>query len=179
MSKTLRFTEESSHLIAGSLARPHVLNYGNTKTSRLLTRQIKQVVYELYRTTMDEVLDELGTHLNKNKKPSWESWSTALCVVLILCMVAELVQIATDVHVVRHLNKSNKQPRRDSLDHCQKLDDIIAGTIGLFHLGNKSHKPRNNPIENRKADLTSAISASQEVSSLVEKLRVVIDDNCK
>lgn len=178
MTRSITFTEASAEEVIRSLQHPTQFRYKRDRSARLITRQIKQVMYTLLHQTTAEVLDGLE-HEIRGRKPAWGS---SFCIILILCMCVEMVQVTADVRIVRKMLSDQSVTRDTSIDLCRKLDEIpMEQCISIFHALHRTKKPkvgpRNehgfNPLrDGLELDLKEEIS--QELVDLVEDMRGVV-----
>jgi hypothetical protein len=152
LSRIITFTNDSAEKAIEGLKRPHALKFAQTLSSTLLNLQIKEAMQGLLSETTNAVLEELDKVMAKSKaKPS--SWADIFCVVLILCMCIEAVQVASDSYAMVSLRKDSKCGL-DRLKICQELDERpFKYLTELFHLAYKTPKanrknPGFNPIRN-------------------------------
>lgn len=146
MTKTIVLLPGESDDILEHLHCPSELNL-QRPNMRMISIQIKHVMYSLIQNTYFEVLEELEENL---RPKDFASWAPSFCCILILCMCAEMVQITTDYRVVCALDDMSKSQdgrdkngnttsRDDSFDVCYKLDDLfIASAESSFHVIYKS-----------------------------------------
>jgi hypothetical protein len=153
MSRIITLNRESAEKAIESLRRPHSLKFAQTLSSTLLNLQVKQAMQRLLSETVQSVLEDLDKALSKCRGRA-SSWADIFCVVLVLCMCIEAVQVASDAHAMAALRKdpSVDMPRARI---CHELDEKLFKDItGLFHMVYKSGraKPKGtvgfNPIRN-------------------------------
>lgn len=139
MSRIIIFTEESAEKAVEGLRNPHTLNFAETLSSTLLDLQIKQAMQELVSDTTKVVLEELEKTLSKCKsKPAF--WADIFCVVLILCICIEAVQVASDGHAMAALGHDPRWTQ-SRMEICRELDEIpFTGLTQLFHMAYKTPK---------------------------------------
>jgi hypothetical protein len=131
MSRMILFTKESAEKAVEGLQRPHKLNFARTLTSTLLNLQIKQAMQGLLIATTDEVLESLEGQISGRKK---EAWADIFCVILILCMCIEAVQVASDSHAMAALRKDSKCGL-SRVDICRLLDEEpFKYLTEIFHM---------------------------------------------
>ncbi|KAH6661963.1 hypothetical protein B0J14DRAFT_687579 [Halenospora varia] len=148
MTKTIVLLRSEPDAVLEHLPGPSELNIQKPNL-RIISIQIKHVMYSLIRDTYAEVLEELEESL---RPKDLASWAPSFCCILILCMCAEMVQITTDHRVVCALDDMSKSEdgrdkngntvsQEDSYDVCHKLDDLpIASAESNFHATYKSFK---------------------------------------
>lgn len=177
LSVNLEFTEDTVSVLESSLPRPHVFNYGRVNHSQLVTAQVKKIMYKIYRKSMENVM--IGLQKRLNKKATKENWTTSFCIIVILCMIAEMVQISKDIYVVYQLDSIS---REESEKFYHRLDErIIGSTTSIFH-GSYHTLPRGrksakifNPLRNGLG--TAASVLPNEVQQLVTELQSIIQDH--
>lgn len=139
MSRIITFTKESAEKAIEGLRKPHTLRFAQTLSSTLLNLQVKQAMHHLLSETAHAVLEDLEKALSKSKgRPS--TWADIFCVILILCMCIEAVQVASDSHAMAALRQD---PKRDlsRAKICRELDERpFKDLTELFHLAYKSRK---------------------------------------
>jgi len=182
MTRSITFTEASAEEIIRSIQHPTQFRYKRDRSARLITRQIKQVMSVLLHQTTADVLDGLEREIRSRDKLAW---GTSFCIILILCMCVEMVQVAADVRIVRKMVTASPHPavtRDISIDLCRKLDDIpMAQCIGIFHALHRTKKPkigpRNehgfNPLRDG-LEIDSGAGITQELVDFVEDMRGVV-----
>jgi hypothetical protein len=116
--------------------------YHRTLVPRKVTTQIRNEVRKVILERTNDVLKELEKRL---KKPDRESaWAPCFCVVSILCICSEILQIAADTNVIREMHqKKHPQPisREICVKYCQQLDCLpIKEAITNFHARQRSHQ---------------------------------------
>ena len=104
MSKIITFTKGSDKRVFENLRSPTQLSYGRSMSSKLLNYQIKREVYLLQLELTVEVLEELQAELRRKSKGLW---ATLFCVIMILSMCMEAVQLAIDGFIVQGLLKKD------------------------------------------------------------------------
>lgn len=141
MSRIITFTKASAEKAIEGLQRPHTLKFAQVLSSTLLNLQVKQAMQRLLSETVHSVLEDLESALSKSKgRPS--SWADIFCVVLILCMCIEAVQVASDAYAMAALQEDPKidMPR---VKICHELDERpFKDLTEVFHLAYKSRKVR-------------------------------------
>src|SRR5271156_5281387 len=103
MSRVITFNKVSAEKAVEGLRRPHKLNFARTLTSTLLNLQIKQAMQGLLSATTDDVLLSLDAAMSGPKTKA--AWADIFCVILILCMCIEAVQVANDGHAMAALRR--------------------------------------------------------------------------
>jgi hypothetical protein len=191
MTQILLFTDDSADMAIKSLQQPTKLPYTRTLTSKLIGLQIKRVMYGLIRDGTVSLLRELDkTMLGEGKRTKAE-WASSFCVISILSMCVEMVQIATDlkiVHLVKEEKGKSSQSRAKSGRLCQELDfRFISNWEEIFHKAFKSYKPMGsrknergfNPIRDG-LDIDDGEDHVGAIVKLVDQVRRVLTEygNC-
>jgi hypothetical protein len=139
MSRIITFTKESAEKAIGVLQRPHTLKYAQTLSSTLLNLQIKQAMKGLLSETTNAALEELENVMSKSKGKA-NSWADIFCVILILCMCIEAVQVASDSYAMAALRK-DPNCGLDRQMICRELDEKPFNHLTeLFHMAFKTAK---------------------------------------
>jgi hypothetical protein len=145
LKEKLLFTSETAKEALQSLRSPVPLPYVRDLSPKLITRQVKYEVYILVLEKTDEVLQGLEKELMKFKKGSW---GNCFCVIMLLFMCAEMVQVLADLKVVHELRSNPGGPdlsRGTSIEVCRKLDvRPIRQCMEMFHTIYRSHKQNTN-----------------------------------
>lgn len=150
MSRIITFTNESAIRAVESLRTPMQLPYKRSISSKLLMHQIKREMHVLQRELTLKVLKGLERELKTRSK---SSWAISFCVILILSMCMEAVQVAVDGFLVQKMletDGTNTLPvsRDDGFDISRRLDDLpFEDCREIFHMIYKSNNERGfNPI---------------------------------
>jgi hypothetical protein len=141
MTQILVFTDDSAESAVKSLRRPTKLPYTGTLTSKLISLQIKRVMYALVFEKTGDTLTKLESTLLAAKGNEGTAWATSFCVIAILCMCVEMVQVAADlkiVHMMREEEGHGKLSRDDSKNHLRERP--LAECQARFHHVFKSYK---------------------------------------
>jgi hypothetical protein len=154
MNHIITFTAESAEKAVTHLRAPRLFEIvnGPTLTSTLLNLQIKQAMQALLKEMTRAVLDGLD-HILLGPKTK-VSWASTFCVILIICLCIEAVQVASDSFAMAALRK-DPACRLSRIDICHQLDDKpFKALVDIFHMAYKTSKARNksrigyNPIRN-------------------------------
>ncbi|KAH7409147.1 hypothetical protein BKA64DRAFT_704932 [Cadophora sp. MPI-SDFR-AT-0126] len=140
MSSLLTFTPSSVDLIYHRLGRqPNRAE--SFHSSRLLSRQVKQIMHKLHRETTEVVLESLEKSLRGRTK---DYWGPSFSAILVLCLCMENLQTAADTLVVCDMQKTKGREgfvRAQSQDACQLLEELpFAQCNRLLHEIYRSHK---------------------------------------
>lgn len=179
MSVQPGFTDESANEIERRMQRPQPLNYVKCEFSQVVMTQIKSAMIKVLRRRLERVMHTLQARFYAKDKRA--HWAPAFCAIIILCMVAELVEIDEDLWVVHSLDTI---PRETSIKHRCHLDDmILVNTSRIFH-GIMQTFPRNRKGTKAFNPLKPDFNARQHSMALgaqllVERLRVIIENHCE
>lgn len=179
MSKLVTFTPQSTAL----LRQVKVIPNENAPyfSSKLLNRQIKVAIHHLLKRAQERSLVGLEKEIKKRSK---DSWSVAFCVLLILCLCAEDIQIAADTFVT-HPEVGDEIHRSGSHKICMDLESLpYEQCSNLFHEVFGTFKRRNghggdgpfNPLKQESLSESYLSPASRE---LVSGIRDIIANHCK
>jgi hypothetical protein len=154
MSRIIGFSKTSAEMVVGRLRKPQVLPFAQAVTSTLLNLQIKQAMQRLLRETTEQVLEGLDKAISLQK--SKVNWADTFCIVLILCICLEAVQVASDCYAMAEL-RDNPKSGLSRPGICQQIDaKPFKQLTDLFHMvyktqkatTNKKSKKGFNPIQN-------------------------------
>jgi hypothetical protein len=149
MSRIITFSKSSAEKAVGRLRKPQVLPFAQALTSTLLNLQIKQAMQLLHRETTRSVLAGLEKVISAPKKANW---ADTFCVVLVLCICLEAVQVASDCHAMAALRDKPDKCGLSRAQICQDIDsEPFKQLVVLFHIAHKTHnksKKGFNPIRN-------------------------------
>ena len=141
LGQTITFTDVSAHNVASSLQNPVSPPCNIYLLSRILNRQVKSAMNTLLCALTGDVLGELERDLNAKRKASW---ATSFCVVSILCLCMEAVQIAMNgfgMHTRLHGQEADIPSAKDSIEVCRILDaKPFTHAVELFHTVYKTRK---------------------------------------
>jgi hypothetical protein len=136
MGRLITFTKTSAVDAVTNLRSPALLPYIPTLTSTLLNLQIKKAMNSLLFEFTRDVLDGLGHLFAACRKQPF--WAEAFCVVLILCMCMEELQMSIDSYVMAALRKDPSRALH-SASILRGLDDRVFRHITeLFHMAYKT-----------------------------------------
>jgi len=177
MSRMIIFTKDSAEKAVERIRRPHKLNFAQILTSTLLNLQIKQAMQGLLLETTEAVLSGLDGKISGRKKADW---ADNFCVILILCMCIEAVQVASDSHAMAALRKDSKCGL-SRINICRLLDEKPFKHLAeIFHMcyntkraNLKSHVGLN-PIRNGlRVDLVEGITP--QMVKLVNDVKAIMN----
>jgi hypothetical protein len=141
-------------------------------------------MHDLLQSTTRDVLEDLETELRARKRASWP---TTFCVILILCLCIEAVQVATDVFVVYtklREGEGSTMQRETAMRIARELDDRpYSHWTTLFHAIYRSHKtPNKQRAENAFNPIRDGLQIDNEYGleekevRLVEEIRQLISE---
>jgi uncharacterized protein (UPF0297 family) len=182
MSRIISFTDESARKVVESLRIPMQLPYRRSLSSKLLMHQIKREMHVLQWELTMKVLKGLQKEFKTKSKVSW---ATSFCVILILSMCMEAVQIAIDGFIVQKLleeNGINTLPtsRDDGFHIGRRLDDMpFEDCREIFHMVYRSSNERGfNPIRDG-IDVNKSVGIDEDTVQLVNDIRRIMRDHRK
>jgi len=184
MSCSIFLSKPSLEQVQQKLLSPAIISYDEARTSRVVGRQLKHAMNSLIVETTGNVLDHLEREL---KKKSRAHWADCFCVILILCMCVEAVQIAIDGRVIYNMgckdDDNTPMSREISLQASLELDGHpYAHCTEVFHYMYKSPKSKEekgfNPIrDGPKLDKVYGLNESEV--HLVEEIIGIMDTSGK
>lgn len=187
MSRIIDFTEDSAKKVAENLRPPVQSPYGHSVSSKLLTHQIKREMNILQYELTLEILEKLQTELRRRSKASW---ATSFCVILILSMCMEAVQVSVDGFIVQKMlenDGTNTLPasRSDGFEIARRLDHLaFKDCIDIFHMIYRSgesttgsNKGGFNPIRDG-IEMDRAQGIDEDTVQLVNEIRRIMSDHC-
>lgn len=191
MTQILLFTDDSADMAIKCLQQPIKLPYTRTLTSKLISLQIKRVMYSLIHDDTVSLLRELDkTMLGEGKRTKAE-WASSFCVISVLSMCVEMVQIATDLKIVHLMKEKKGKPslsRAESRHLCHELDfRFISNWEEIFHkafksykrIGSRKYEHGFNPIRDG-LDIDDREDPDDAIMRLVDQVRGVLTEhgNC-
>jgi hypothetical protein len=184
MSRVISFTPESAQKVVQSIRSPIQRPYKYNVSSKLLNYQIKRELNMLQQELTSEILEKLQTELRRRSKASW---ATSLCVILILSMCMEAVQIAIDGFIVQKMLESNgtnrlSMSRDDGIHIARRLDNRpFKDCMDIFHMIYRSGESRTgtskgefNPIRDG-IGLDKVQGIDEDTVQLVNEIRRIMD----
>ena len=185
MSRVINFTQDSAKKVVQSLHSPMQLPYKYNVSSKLLNLQIKRELNMLQHELTSEVLEKLQTELRRRSKASW---AISFCVILVLCMCMEAVQLAIDGFIVQKMleydgTHSLPASRADGFDIARRLDEhAFKDCMDIFHMIYRSgestagsNKGGFNPIRDG-IELDPAHGIDWDTLQLVNEIRGIMSD---
>lgn len=187
MSVLITFTAPSGQKMIQHLPSEYTSsNLGNFPASRLLNRQIKQVMSEVQRDATANVLASLEKSLRGRTR---DCWAPSFSVILILCLCMENLETAADTMVVcDQLREDGRRgfQRTQSAEACQKLESVpFAQCKDLLHDIYHSNKESNGGAKNAGFNPLRALYNQKDsdlegkADDMVNGVFEVIRDNCK
>lgn len=127
-----------------------------------------------------EILENLHTELRTKEK---NSWATCFCIIVILSMCMEAVQIAADGFVIQTMMENNETStlsRDAAIEIAQSLDKRLFNECTyIFHMIHRSHEGSNhkgfNPIRDG-IEIDTRHGIDENTVQLVEDMRRIISD---
>ncbi len=188
MSKIITFTKDSANKVVESLRQPMQMPYSRSMSSKLLNSQIKREVQLLQRKLTLEILEKLHAELRRRSKASW---ATSFCVIMILSMCMETIQLAIDGFIVQALLKNDMsdlpfESREDGFEIGRRIDELpFRNCLEIFHMMYRSGKFQNessgktfNPIRDG-VDVDRSKGIDEETVQLVNDIRRIMSDHRK
>jgi hypothetical protein len=115
-------------------------NYLPVLTSQLINLQVKQAMHGWLFDITGKVLEGLDAALAPGLHRAKAAWVDHFCIVLILCICIEAVQVASDGHVIAALRKDPVSPL-NRVTTCRELDEgAYTHFTDLFHTFYKTGK---------------------------------------
>jgi hypothetical protein len=191
MSRLIIIEPSSASQVFAKLQKPHVLPYNERiLSSNIINLQLKCQMIALLRETTAQVLSGLECIL-EGTRGKQTTWSTAFCLMIVVCSCIEAVEIATDAIIVVKMQKAEMTPADTSrAKHCQELEQVVFDHVkAVFMYAYKSHKiQRNggfNPIRdglelNEEKGITlPMVELVQDVRRIIEVHEDDINDRAK
>jgi hypothetical protein len=180
MARILTFTKDSASLVKTVSRNDLGLELpSDVISSRLLNRQLKHAMHILHRRQTKTVLQDFERHLKKREQAGWP---ISFCVVLILCMCVEDIQIAANNFVFTDAEISQGL-RGESYKACWQLEDkSYRQCTQLFHDMYRSYKRTTNQATERgfnplSQDGNHQTNWSQATQNMVHDFRQIIKDS--
>jgi len=134
MGRNIKLTDDSMYRVNRHIRKPTLKPYDSNTISRLLNRQVKSAMHELLREEIRAVLGGLEKVI---KKRSEGSWAEVFCIISILCICIEEVQIAVNgfaMHTKFYGLEKDRPMSTDCIELCRMLDDLPhVHLVELFH----------------------------------------------
>jgi hypothetical protein len=180
MARILTFTKDSASMVTRVSRNELGLDLpSEVISSRLLNRQLKYAMHILHRRQTKTVLQEFERHLKKREQAGWP---ISFCVVLILCLCMEDIQIAANNFVFSDAEISQGL-RSESYKACWQLEDKpYRQCTQIFHDMYRSYKQPNshaaeggfNPISQ---DTTHQTNWNQATRDMIYGIRQIINES--
>ncbi|KAL3424217.1 fungal Zn binuclear cluster domain containing protein [Phlyctema vagabunda] len=147
--------------------------HDNQRPSALLIRQVKYVMNGLLQKTTNAVLEELEKQLRLRSRVAWAS---SFCVIVLLCMCTEALQVAVD-GIIIHKNSKQRSPismdRVYGISISRKLEDLLYTDCStIFHGIYKNFNPIKDGVEADKHD-----DLDQASQDLIKQIRQIMSDH--
>jgi hypothetical protein len=185
MSRIINFTPDSAKKVVQNLRSPMQLPYKHNVSSKLLNHQIKREMNILQHELTSEILEKLQTELRRRSRGSW---ATSFCVILILTMCMEAVQVALDGFIVQKMLENDgtdslPMSRDDGFEIARRLDDLaFKDCMDIFHMIYRSgesttgsNKGGFNPIRDG-IEMDKAQGIDEDTVQLVNEIRGIMSD---
>lgn len=187
MGRNITYSPRSGEKVIQHLRKPTSRAYESNLISRLLSRQIKSAMHSLLREVTRDLLEDMEKDLRTRSRTTW---APCFCVISILCMCIEEVQIATNgftLHTQVHGPHTNHPSSEATIEICRRLDDLpFVHLMELFHGIYKTQRPltvhRNEHVYNPIRDGPEAYGlddAGQNSIDLVNDIRKIIKKHGK
>lgn len=179
MRTLITFTADSAAMLATAdeAFRGTACSPDQYRSSRLLGRELKYFMHNVHKSNLGKVLGEFEICLRKQEATMWP---VCFCVVLILCLCTEDIQIATNNFISSE--KRIFDQSRPGYHECLELEKLPFAQI--FHDAFGTHKKPTghgnksgfNPILNCEESETGW---GQNAREMVCRIRDVIDNSCE
>lgn len=179
MRTLITFTPESAAIVARAdgMFRGVTCPPNNYQSSRLLGRELKYFMHKIHKLNLGKVLGKFEKYV---KRQETAMWPVCFCVVIILCLCTEDIQIATN-NFLSH-DKQVFDQSRPGYHECQDLEKLPFAQI--FHDAFGTHKKPTghgnkssfNPMLDRGE---SQKDWSQNARVMVRRIYEVITNSCK
>ncbi|KAL2068770.1 hypothetical protein VTL71DRAFT_15108 [Oculimacula yallundae] len=186
MSHLITFTAASVQTIVQHLKRLKFpsTNLDQFPSSRLLSRQIKQIVHKLHVETTAKVLASVEKSLRKRTQ---DYWAPTFATILMLCLCMENLETAADTLVVCDKLRGEKAEgfeKTDSAKACKDLEDVpFAQCKNLLHEIYRSTKESTGGTKDAGFNPLRALSNSRntglkgEANEMVHEVSNIVCDN--
>jgi hypothetical protein len=184
MSRVIGFTQDSAKKVVQNLRSPMQLPYKHNVSSKLLNHQIKRELNMLQHELTSDILEKLQTELRRRSKASW---ATSFCVILVLSMCMEAIQIALDGFTVQKMLENDGTSnlpltRDDGFGIARRLDNLpFKDCMDIFHMIYRSGESQTgpnkggfNPIRDG-IEIDKAQGIDEDTVQLVNEIRGVMN----
>jgi hypothetical protein len=143
--------------------------------------QLKCEMIVLLRETTAQVLRGLERILEATRGRH-TTWSTAFCLMIVMCLCIETVEIAVDAAIVVKMQKAEMTTADTSrAKHCQELEQVVFDHVkALFMYAYKSHRSQRqggfNPIRDG-LELNEESGITLPMVELVQDVRRIIEEH--
>lgn len=180
MARILTFTKDSASMVKTVSRNDLGLELpSDVISSRLLNRQLKYAMHILHRRQTKTVLQEFERHLKIREQAGWP---ISFCVVLILCLCIEDIQIAANNFVFTDAEISQGLRSESYKACCQLEDKPYRQCTQLFHDMYRSYKQTNSHATERgfnpiTQDGSYQANWSQATRDMIYGIRQIINDS--
>lgn len=181
MTKLVTFTSDSAAFLLQKQWYLSNTTYDVSSylSSRLLNRQIKLAIHQLLKETQANTLKCLEKELRKRSR---SAWPRAFCVLLILCLCTEDIQIAADTFIT-HPEDGDEFKREESHKMCRGLEIFHEECAKLFHDVFATTKRLNGhggdgPFNPLKLGHSPVVELSPPAQGLVSEIRNIVATHC-
>jgi hypothetical protein len=171
---TITFTDTSAAELA--LKFPDAArSQGTSVSARILSRQIKYVIFVLIEEMTAELLTELDAEMKLRTR---SSWAVSVCAILLLCLCMQEIQAAVSV-VIRALPEDDytEQDRSKYLKMGLDMEDQFRWLTTCFHFiystHEKPHQKSFNPLRDGLA-LDVSLEWSEHEAAFVRDIRDIM-----
>jgi hypothetical protein len=182
MGRTICFSDASVSEAVANLqhmsTNPPSLSF---LSARVLTRQIKGTLDRLLEDLTKELLDDFTWELKQKRT---ETWPVCLCTLLVLCLIAEEVQMAVNGFVPFKISKGDTGDseliRQYGIEVCRRLETQILEHCWVLLTGKlKGMLKKHNPFRHGYTTDDKFVQ-TQAQRNLIDDLRQVLSDhgNC-
>lgn len=168
MGRSLVLSEDSARKAIESLQNSTaVLPPQPFVSAGLVSRQMKVIM----KLSLEESMQDLLLEVDKEFKHDQKSWAVCFCVVLILCILVEQAQAATDAFVTDKVSRESHDAagiRKAGIKACQDLEEPINYVWERFQRVQGKH----NPVKNGHP-----ISPQKQEEDLIREMRDILANN--
>jgi hypothetical protein len=149
MGQIIAFTEDSATIAVESLQMPSKIPTSQDCIAAwAVNRQMKAGMKPIYEELLGDVLDGLEHEFNEKDRTDRTSWARSFCLITILCMIVEELQIVCDGMVLNNISRENEDAigaAKSGVTCCQELEEVLVKYCWSIF----SHMDRQyNPIKN-------------------------------
>jgi hypothetical protein len=112
--------------------------------------------------------------MERELRQDWRSWATCFCTILVLCILAEQVEAATDAMVIEKISREHQDAadiRQSGIEACQALEKPMNYVWELFKGIQGKHNPikDNCPIDNGSGQNKGEAEFINEIHQLMSE----------